>query len=85
MPGGSDQAGHPEPGLEKWLKVNTEYASKWPNIAGQEDPPEDAKSFDGVEGKFEKFFSPEPGKALIRREKYCLHRLPGQRPPLTDP
>ena len=24
-----------EPGLEKWLEVNTEYASKWPNITSR--------------------------------------------------
>ena len=24
-----------EPGLEKWLKVNAEYASKWPNITAK--------------------------------------------------
>ena len=51
-----------EPGLEKWLEVNTEYASKWPNITAKKEAPEDAKSFDGVPDKFEKFFSPEPGE-----------------------
>jgi ferredoxin len=50
-----------EPGLDKWLKINTEYASLWPNITAKKEPPENAKEFDGVEGKFEKFFSPEPG------------------------
>ena len=24
-----------EPGLEKWLELNTEYAPKWPNITDQ--------------------------------------------------
>jgi ferredoxin len=51
-----------EPGLEKWLEINTEYASKWPNITAKKDAPADAKEFDGVEGKFEKYFSPEPGE-----------------------
>jgi ferredoxin len=51
-----------EPGLEKWLKVNAEYASKWPNITIKRDPPSDAKEFEGVPEKFEKFFSPEPGE-----------------------
>ena len=27
-----------EPGLEKWLKVNAEYASKWPNITVEARP-----------------------------------------------
>lgn len=51
-----------EPGLEKWLGLNTEYAQKWPNITIKRDPPPDAKEFDGMPGKFEKYFSPEPGE-----------------------
>ena len=50
-----------EPGLEKWLEVNTEYAKSWPNITQKKDQPADAKEFEGVEGKFEKYFSKEPG------------------------
>jgi ferredoxin len=50
-----------EPGLEKWLEVNTEYAKSWPNITQKKDMPPDAKEFEGVEGKFEKYFSKEPG------------------------
>jgi ferredoxin len=50
-----------EPGLEKWLEVNTEYAKSWPNITQKKDSPADAKEFEGVEGKFEKYFSKEPG------------------------
>ena len=50
-----------EPGLDHWLKVNTEYATKWPNITIKKDHPEDAETFDGEEGKFEKYFSAEPG------------------------
>jgi ferredoxin len=51
-----------EPGMEKWLEVNTEYADKWPNITVKRDGPSDGKEFDGQEGKFEKYFSPEPGE-----------------------
>ncbi len=51
-----------EPGLDKWLKVNTEYAEIWPNIIEKGSPPEDGEKFDGVEGKFDKFFSKEPGE-----------------------
>ena len=50
-----------EPGLEKWLEVNTEYAKSWPNITQKKDMPSDAKEVEGVEGKFEKYFSKEPG------------------------
>src|SRR5450755_4533075 len=50
-----------EPGLEKWLEVNTEYAKTWPNITQKKESPADAKDFEGMEGKFEKYFSPAPG------------------------
>jgi ferredoxin len=51
-----------EPGLERWLALNAEFAQLWPNIAVKRDPPADAKAFDGETGKFEKYFSPEPGQ-----------------------
>ena len=51
-----------EPGLDKWLQLNAEYAEKWPNITLKKPSPEDAEKFDGEEGKFEKYFSPEPGE-----------------------
>ena len=34
-----------EPGLEKWLEVNTEYAKSWPNITQKKESPPDAKEF----------------------------------------
>jgi ferredoxin len=50
-----------ESGLDKWLEVNSKYASVWPNITEKKDPPSDAKEFDGETGKYEKYFSAEPG------------------------
>ena len=50
-----------EPGLEKWLELNAEYAKVWPNITVKRDPPADAKEWDGVPDKFKKFFSAKPG------------------------
>jgi ferredoxin len=50
-----------EPGLEKWLSLNAEFAKSWPNITVKKDAPPDAKEWDSATGKFEKFFSPEPG------------------------
>lgn len=47
---------------EKWLELNREYSEKWPNITRKGEPPEDADDWDGVEGKFEKYFSPNPGQ-----------------------
>ncbi len=48
--------------MEKWLKVNTEFASIWPNITVKRDPMPEAEKYDGEEGKFEKYFSAEPGQ-----------------------
>ena len=49
--------------LEKWMGINTEYSAKWPNITQSrpEDVPQDAKDFDGLENKYEKYFSEKPG------------------------
>ena len=32
-----------EPGLEKWLSLNADYAKTWPNITVKREPPADAK------------------------------------------
>ncbi len=47
--------------LDKWLKLNTEFAEKWPNITRKGDSPADADDFREVTGKFDKYFSAEPG------------------------
>ena len=47
---------------EKWLKLNADLAVKWPNITRKGAAPPDADAWKDVPGKFEKFFSPEPGK-----------------------
>ncbi|MEO1793786.1 MAG: ferredoxin FdxA [Pseudomonadota bacterium] len=51
-----------EPGLEKWVQLNAEYADKWPNITVKKDQPADAEKYQDVKGKFEQFFSAEPGE-----------------------
>ena len=48
--------------LEKWVEVNRQYASSWPNITRRGEVPADADEFKGVAGKFDKFFSANPGK-----------------------
>jgi len=50
-----------EPGLDKWLELNAEYAGKWPNLTAKKDELPEAKEMDGVTGKLEQFFSAEPG------------------------
>jgi len=46
---------------EKWLELNTEYSAKWPNITVRGEQPADADEFKGNAGKFDKFFSANPG------------------------
>jgi ferredoxin len=45
-----------------WLKLNTEYAAKWPNITRKGTSPPDAEQWKEVTGKYAKYFSPNPGK-----------------------
>ena len=47
---------------EEYLELNREYSEKWPNITQIKPAPADAKEHEGMEGKLEKFFSPEPGE-----------------------
>ena len=49
-----------DPGLEKWLSLNAEYANIWPNITAKKAPPDDFKEWMGKTNKF-KYFSPKPG------------------------
>lgn len=51
-----------EPGMEKWLEINKEYSEKWPQLTVKKDALPEATEMDGVEGKYEKYFSPLPGK-----------------------
>src|SRR5262245_33453242 len=40
-----------EPGLEKWLSLNAEYARIWPNITVKKAPPPDSKEWEGKPDK----------------------------------
>jgi len=51
-----------ESNLDQWLALNKEYAEKWPNITRKAEAPGDADDFKSMPGKYEKFFSANPGK-----------------------
>ena len=51
-----------ESGLEQWLELNTKFSAEWPNITTKKDSPADADEFKGVDGKFDTYFSAEPGE-----------------------
>ena len=51
-----------ENGLEQWLELNATFSAQWPNLTRNKDSPEYADSFKGVDGKYDQYFSPEPGE-----------------------
>ena len=51
-----------ESNLDQWLVLNRDYADKWPNITRKGEAPENADEFKDVDGKYDKFFSANPGK-----------------------
>ena len=54
LPDSDDQA-------EKWVDLNAEQSNIWPNITRKGTPPPDGEKFDGEEGKYDKYFSKNPG------------------------
>ena len=50
-----------EPGLEKFLKLNAEFAKVWPNITVKKEAPPDAKQWEDKPDKLDTQFSPNPG------------------------
>ncbi len=50
-----------DPSAEKWMELNREYSAQWPNITRKGEPPADAEQHREETGKFDKYFSAEPG------------------------
>lgn len=50
------------PDIEKWVEINKQYSSVWPNITRKGQTPSDADEWLKVKDKFEKHFDPTPGK-----------------------
>ena len=48
--------------LDRWTEINKKYSLIWPVITEKKDALEKAEDFDGVESKFEKYFSEAPGE-----------------------
>ena len=51
-----------ENGLEKWMELNATFSAQWPNVTRSRGAPDDADEHKGEEGKYDKYFSPEPGQ-----------------------
>jgi ferredoxin len=50
-----------EPGTERWLELNRQYAENWPNITAKKPAMPEADALKDEPDKFEKYFSPNPG------------------------
>lgn len=50
-----------EPEADKWVEINRDYSEKWPNITEVRSPMAEAEEMKDVGGKFEKYFSENPG------------------------
>src|ERR1700755_2036521 len=50
-----------ESGLEKWLELNTNFSAERANITRKKDSPADADEHKDEEGKYDKYFTPDPG------------------------
>ncbi|MGH7039879.1 MAG: ferredoxin FdxA [Stellaceae bacterium] len=50
-----------EPVAERWLELNRQYASNWPNITRKKPYPPDADDWKDVADKYDQCFSPKPG------------------------
>ncbi len=50
-----------ENGIAKWIDINREYSTKWPNITRKGTPPADAEEWKDKKDKAQ-YFSPNPGK-----------------------
>src|SRR6056300_1655621 len=42
---------------EKWLQINRKYSLEWPVITQKKDALPDAEFYDGIDNKYETFFS----------------------------
>ncbi|MGE4221251.1 MAG: ferredoxin FdxA [Alphaproteobacteria bacterium] len=51
-----------DPSAEKWMELNREYSAQWPNITRKGEPPADAEEHREESGKFDKYFSSDPGE-----------------------
>jgi len=48
-------------GAARWLRLNEDFAKKWPRITKKGDVPPDAELHRSEDNKYEKYFSPSPG------------------------
>jgi ferredoxin len=47
---------------QAWVEHNRKFAESWPNITRKGEPPPDGDAYKDEKGKFDKYFSANPGK-----------------------
>ncbi|MEE8225246.1 MAG: ferredoxin FdxA [Kiloniellales bacterium] len=52
-----------DPEADAWLELNGKYSEIWPNITRKGEAPADADEYLKVEGKYDKYFSANPGSS----------------------
>ena len=67
-----------EPGLEKWLQVNAEYASKWPNITAKKDAAARRQGFRGRAGQVRQIFLARAGRRRLTPDNREAPEIAGQ-------
>jgi ferredoxin len=50
-----------EDGLDQWIELNAKYSREWPNLTEKKEPLPGADEAKGETGKFDKYFSSNPG------------------------
>ncbi len=55
------------PDLANWVEINRKYAKQWPVITKKKDALPEAKDFDGMKNKYEKFFDPRGFQGQTRK------------------
>ena len=50
-----------DPETDVWVERNRVWSEKWPNITRKGEPPADADTYKDETGKFEKYFTENPG------------------------
>ena len=67
-----------EPGLEKWLELNAEYAKTWPNITVKRDAPAGRQGMGRRAGQVQEILLPQAGNRRLTRR--CLGAGSSRRP-----
>ena len=73
-----------EPDLEKWLKLNADFALIWPNVTIKREAMAQAKDYDGRADKLEEFFSRKSRKGRLKTgERQTAEQVCSATPILT--